>query len=724
MAIDATHRVASPRSYLMCPPDFFDVTYAINPWMAPDVPVDRGLARRQWAALRATHESLGHCVGIIDPVPGLPDMVFAANGATVIDGRVLGARFKYPERAPEADAYLSWFRLRGYSCVRDAVAVNEGEGDILIAGDTVLAGYGFRSDIAAADELRAMSGRRVVSLRLVDPRFYHLDTAMCVLDRSTVMYYPAAFDDAGRAALASVFTELIEAKDEDAEVLGLNAVCDGRHVVLAAQAGGLARSLSARGFVPVPVDMSELLKAGGGAKCCTLELRHLAGAIAKSAILSRPPSAISPGGTTPRTPRCEAQGASRPAGVEMTEVTADYAGLTERYSAHNYHPLPVVAESATGVWVTDTGGKRYLDMLAGYSALNFGHRHPQLVAAAMRQLDRVTLVSRAFDHDQFGPFCGELASLCGMEMVLPMNTGAEAVETAIKVARKWGYVTRGVPADQAVIVVFDGNFHGRTTTIVSFSSDAEARDDFGPYTPGFVSVPYGDFSALSAVFAAFRDRVVGVLVEPIQGEAGVVVPPAGFLVRVRELCTSAGALLIADEIQSGLGRVGTTFACEGEGVVPDAYLLGKALGGGIVPVSAMVSARSVLGVLRPGQHGSTFGGNPLACAVAREVIAMLRTGEYQARSAALGAVLHAGLAALPSSVVSAVRGRGLWAGVTFDTLDGRAVCERLARLGVLAKETHGTTIRLAPPLVVTEDELSWGLGRLSEAVLGETALAG
>jgi N-dimethylarginine dimethylaminohydrolase len=274
MGIDVTHRVASARSYLMCPPEFFAVTYAINPWMAPEAAVDRGLAMRQWDALRAAHESLGHSVGIIEPLGGLPDMVFAANGATVIDGRVLGVRFRHPERAPEADAYLAWFRSHGYSSVHEADAVNEGEGDILIAGDTVLAGYGFRSEIAAADELRAVSGRRVVSLRLVDPRFYHLDTAMCVLGRSTAMYYPAAFDDAGRAALASVFTELIEAKDEDAEVLGLNAVCDGRHVVLAAQARGLARSLSARGFVPVPVDMSELLKAGGGAKCCTLELRH------------------------------------------------------------------------------------------------------------------------------------------------------------------------------------------------------------------------------------------------------------------------------------------------------------------------------------------------------------------------------------------------------------------------------------------------------------------
>jgi ornithine--oxo-acid transaminase len=402
--------------------------------------------------------------------------------------------------------------------------------------------------------------------------------------------------------------------------------------------------------------------------------------------------------------------------VDLSSAT-ELSGLTGEYSAHNYHPLPVVVASAEGSWVTAVGGQRYLDMLAGYSALNFGHRHPRLVAAATRQLGRATLVSRAFDHDQFGPFCAELAALCGMEMVLPMNTGAEAVETAIKVARKWGYTTRGVPHDEAVIVVFDGNFHGRTTTIVSFSSDPDAKDDFGPYTPGFVSVPYGDLAALTAAFDAHRDRIVAVLVEPIQGEAGVVVPPPGFLAGVRSLCSGARALMIADEIQSGLGRVGTTFACEAEGVVPDAYLLGKALGGGIVPVSAMVSSRAVLGVLKPGQHGSTFGGNPLACAIAREVIAMLRTGEYQERSARLGTRMHEALGGLPPSVVSSVTGSGLWAGVTFANLDGRAVCERLAALGVLAKETHGSTIRLAPPLVIEEDDLSWGLARFNDAVL-------
>jgi ornithine--oxo-acid transaminase len=389
---------------------------------------------------------------------------------------------------------------------------------------------------------------------------------------------------------------------------------------------------------------------------------------------------------------------------------------TERYSAHNYHPLPVVIAEAEGCWVTDVAGRRYLDMLAAYSAINFGHRHPRLVEAARRQLDRVTLVSRAFDHEHFGPFCAELAELAGLEMVLPMNTGAEAVETAIKVARKWGYEVKGVPPGQAVIIAFSGNFHGRTTTIVSFSTDDDARAGFGPYTPGFRVVPYGNLDALAAAAADLGDRLVAVLVEPVQGEAGVIVPPPGFLAGVRQICSERDALMIADEIQSGLGRTGSTFACEQENVVPDAYLLGKALGGGIVPVSAMVSRRDVLGVLQPGQHGSTFGGNPLACAVGREVIAMLRTGEYQRRSAELGAYLHERLSALPPDVVRRVRGRGLWAGVEFTSMPGREACERLAAHGLLAKDTHGTAIRLAPPLVITRDELDWSMDRVAEAL--------
>jgi ornithine--oxo-acid transaminase len=397
----------------------------------------------------------------------------------------------------------------------------------------------------------------------------------------------------------------------------------------------------------------------------------------------------------------------------------------EDATVHNYHPLPVVIESAEGAWVTDIEGRRYLDLLAGYSALNFGHRNPRLIAAAARQLERVTLTSRAFRHDLFEPFCEQLAELCGMEAVLPMNTGAEAVETAIKTARRWAYRVKGVPADTAKIVVARGNFHGRTTTIVGFSDDEEARDGFGPFTPGFELVPYGDAEALSA---AVDERTAAVLLEPIQGEAGVLVPPPGYLAEARRITERRGVLLIADEIQSGLGRTGRTFACEHEGVVPDAYLLGKALGGGVVPVSAVVSSHAVLDVLTPGSHGSTFGGNPLACAVALEVIAMLRTGEYQARAAELGEYLHGELAELADGPadgphaarpVTEVRGRGLWAGVDIDPAlgSGREICERLMARGVLAKDTHGSTIRIAPPLVVAKEDLSWALDQL-RAVLG------
>jgi ornithine--oxo-acid transaminase len=384
----------------------------------------------------------------------------------------------------------------------------------------------------------------------------------------------------------------------------------------------------------------------------------------------------------------------------------------EQWTAHNYHPLPVVIAEASGAWVTDVDGRRYLDFLAGYSALNFGHRHPALVAAAHAQLDRLTLTSRAFLHDQFAEFCRGLAELCGMDLVLPMNTGAEAVETAIKVARKWGYRVKGVPAGQATIVVAENNFHGRTTTIVSFSTDPVAHDDFGPYTPGFRIVPYGDLEALRA---AVDDTTVAVLLEPIQGEAGVIVPPAGYLAGVRSLCGERNVLFLADEIQSGLGRTGTTFACQHEGVVPDMYILGKALGGGIVPVSAVAARRDVLGVLRPGEHGSTFGGNPLACAVGSEVVALLRTGEYQHRSRELGRRLHTGLEKLVGHGVLAVRGRGLWAGVDIDPalMTGRRAGELLAERGILVKDTHGSTIRLAPPLVIEPEEIDHAVSQLA-----------
>jgi ornithine--oxo-acid transaminase len=395
--------------------------------------------------------------------------------------------------------------------------------------------------------------------------------------------------------------------------------------------------------------------------------------------------------------------------------TAAAVAEAERWTAHNYHPLPVVIADADGAWVTDVDGNRYLDCLAGYSALNFGHRHPALVDAARKQLERVTLTSRAFLHDQFGPFCRDLAELCNMDMVLPMNTGAEAVETAIKVARKWGYQVKGVPDGQASIVVAANNFHGRTTTIVSFSTDPDARADFGPYTPGFRVVPYADIDAMRA---AIDETTVAVLIEPIQGEAGVLVPPPGYLPAVRQLCSATNVLFLADEIQSGLGRTGDTFACDHENVVPDMYILGKALGGGVIPVSAVVSRADVLGVLRPGEHGSTFGGNPLACAVGITVVDMLKSGEFQERARELGAVLHDGLRDLVGHGVTAVRGRGLWAGIDIDPalMTGRQACERLMNAGVLAKDTHGSTIRLAPPLVVTEQDIRFALTRLREVV--------
>ncbi|MFB9462317.1 ornithine--oxo-acid transaminase [Streptomyces cinereospinus] len=399
--------------------------------------------------------------------------------------------------------------------------------------------------------------------------------------------------------------------------------------------------------------------------------------------------------------------------------TRDSAGLIraeEPVLAHNYHPLPVVVARAEGSWVEDVEGRRYLDMLAGYSALNFGHRHPALVEAAHRQLDRLTLTSRAFHHDRLAEFAERLAALTGLDMVLPMNTGAEAVESGVKVARKWAYDVKGVPADRATIVVAADNFHGRTTTIVSFSTDETARTGFGPFTPGFRIVPYNDLAALEA---AVDETTAAVLIEPVQGEAGVIVPDDGYLAGVREVTRRAGCLFVADEIQSGLGRTGRTLAVDHEGVVPDVLLLGKALGGGIVPVSAVVARREVLGVLRPGEHGSTFGGNPLAAAVGTAVVGLLETGEFQRRAAELGVVLREGLAGLAGKGVVGFRARGLWAGVDIDPAigTGRGISERLMREGVLVKDTHGSTIRLAPPLTVTAEELRSALQVLG-TVLG------
>lgn len=398
-------------------------------------------------------------------------------------------------------------------------------------------------------------------------------------------------------------------------------------------------------------------------------------------------------------------------------VTDAVIAADHRYVAHNYSPLPVVAAAAEGAWITDVEGRRHLDCLAAYSAVNFGHRHPRIVAAAHAQLDAVTLVSRAFHSDRLAPFCQALAGLCGKDMVLPMNSGAEAVESGIKVARKWGTDVKGVPAGLGNIVVAHNNFHGRTTTIISFSDDDTARRGFGPYTPGFRAVPFGDADALAT---AVDDHTVAVLLEPIQGEAGIIVPPDDYLPWVRRICTDRGVLLIADEIQSGLARTGRTFACDHWDVVPDLYLLGKALGGGVVPVSAVVGDRDVLGVLHPGEHGSTFGGNPLAAAVGSVVVDLLRTGEFQTRAVELGDHLHARLRGLIGHGVVAVRGKGLWAGVDVDPAlgTGKQISLALAERRVLVKDTHGSTLRFAPPLVITADEIDWAVDRFA-AVLAD-----
>ena len=404
-----------------------------------------------------------------------------------------------------------------------------------------------------------------------------------------------------------------------------------------------------------------------------------------------------------------------PATDISTMNTSEHVALVEDWAAHNYKPMPVVIAEAEGVWVTDVEGKRYMDMLAAYSAVNFGHGHPALLAAAREQLGKVTLTSRAFHNDQLGAFCKELAELCGMEMVLPMNTGAEAVETAIKTARKWGYEKKGVAPGKARIICCNDNFHGRTTTVISFSTDPQCRDGFGPFTPGFDIVEYGDADALEALIT---DDTVAFLAEPIQGEAGILGPPEGYWAKVREICTRKNVLWIADEIQSGLGRSGTTFCLDLAGQKPDVFILGKALGGGVVPVSAVVSSREILGVFNPGDHGSTFGGNPLAAAVGREVVAMLKSGEHQAHAKEMGEYLFSLLHSLEWDGIREIRGAGLWVGIELHKWagKGKAFCMKLLEEGLLCKDTHEQAIRLAPPLTITKEEIDWAFARLKKVL--------
>jgi ornithine--oxo-acid transaminase len=405
----------------------------------------------------------------------------------------------------------------------------------------------------------------------------------------------------------------------------------------------------------------------------------------------------------------------------MTTATASktqgYLAEVDRYSAHNYHPLPVVLERGEGAWVWDVDGNRYLDMLSAYSALNQGHRHPAIIEAARRQLDTLTLTSRAFHNDQMGPFLKELCEATGFERALPMNTGAEAVETAIKMVRKWGYKVKGVEVDKAEIIVCENNFHGRTTTIVGFSSEPQYKDGFGPFTPGFKTIPYGDAAALKK---AITENTVGFLVEPLQGEGGVVVPPAGFLAAARKICTENRVALVADEIQTGLGRTGKLFCYEWDNIRPDVLIVGKALGGGVYPVSAAIADSEYMDVFHPGDHGSTFGGNPLAAAIARASLRVILDEELPARSAKLGAWFTDRLRAIESPHVEEVRGKGLMIGVVIKESSGtaRPFCEALEAKGVLAKETHHQVIRFAPPLTITEEELEFALEQAAEVLAG------
>jgi ornithine--oxo-acid transaminase len=397
------------------------------------------------------------------------------------------------------------------------------------------------------------------------------------------------------------------------------------------------------------------------------------------------------------------------------ERVADYIALEDRYGARNYHPLDVVLTRGEGVWVYDVEGNRYLDCLSAYSAVNHGHCHPRLAAVMEAQARRLTLTSRAFRNDKLGVFYATLCRLTGYPMALPMNTGAEAVETAIKAARKWGALVKKIERDQAEIIVCAGNFHGRTTTIVGFSSEPRYREGFGPFAPGFVTVPFGDAAALEA---AVTPRTAAFLFEPIQGEAGVIVPPEGYLRAARALCSARNVLLMADEIQTGLGRTGRLFACDHENVKPDVCIVGKALAGGFYPVSAVLASEEVLGVFRPGEHGSTFGGNPLGAAVAVEALRVMVEEDFPGRAAELGAYFRTRLAAMASPHVKAVRGKGLLIGVELRPEAGgaRRFCEALERRGVLCKEARADVIRFAPPLVVTRAEIDWALGPIAEAL--------
>lgn len=397
----------------------------------------------------------------------------------------------------------------------------------------------------------------------------------------------------------------------------------------------------------------------------------------------------------------------------VTTQSSKIMDMTEQYGAHNYHPLPIVLSEGQGVWVKDPEGNRYLDMLSAYSAVNQGHRHPRIIEALKKQADRITLTSRAFHNDQLGPFYKKVSDLTGKDQVLPMNTGAEAVETAFKAARRWAYDIKGVAEGQAEVIACEGNFHGRTMTAVSLSSDPDNKRGFGPMLPGIKLIPYGDLEALKA---AITPQTAAFLVEPIQGEAGIIIPPEGFLKAASEICAKTNVLFIADEIQSGLGRSGKTFACDWEGVVPDIYILGKALGGGVMPISCIAANKEILSVFNPGSHGSTFGGNPLASAVAIAALDVIEEEKLAERSLELGAYFIEQLKTIENPAIKEIRGRGLFIGVELN-VPARPFCEKLKEEGLLCKETHEMVIRFAPPLIISKEDLDWAIEKIKR-VLG------
>ena len=698
----AIARPTSPASavtpLLMCAPTLYSVEYVINPWMAGNIGASSpARALLQWQRLYDTLRERT-AVHLIEPVAGSPDMVFTANAGLARDGVVALSSFLCPERQGEEPHFRRWFRDAGYTVVDlPRETPFEGEGDALFSADgsRLWVGHGTRTSARSHAALRALWPRvEVESLQLVDPRFYHLDTCFAPLSDGSLLFFPAAFSPDSLRAIEAFYPpgQRIAVSEPDAVCFACNVVNLGEELVLNHITRELDHTLRDRGFRTTQLPLDEFLKAGGAAKCLVMKLTP-----------ELPPVPAS------RQPAPVEIGSPQPTESAGRMSAADAIALENRYGAHNYHPLDVVVERAEGAWVYDTAGRRYLDLLAAYSAVNQGHCHPAIRRAMVEQAGKVTLTSRAFRNDQLPHLLRELSELTGFAMALPMNSGVEAVETALKAARKWGETVKGIASGRAEIIVCANNFHGRTIALVGFSSDPQYRHGFGPFPAGFRTIPFGNVEALRQ---AITPETCAFLVEPIQGEAGIILPPAGYLREAAALCREHNVLLICDEIQSGLGRTGKLFAFEHDGIRPDMVTIGKALSGGFYPVSAVLASQEVLGVFRPGDHGSTFGGNPLACAVARAALRVVTDEHLAERSAQLGAEALARLQAIHSRHIVEVRGRGLWLAIELNT-PARPFCEVLRARGVLSKETHETVIRIAPPLVIDRSDLHWGLDQIA-----------